>query len=198
MVNLFRSLLMLIGVIQIGSAVAFFLQWPVVTNLWPFVGTTPLTFIFVSSILAAAGASTLWASASANDGALAGIGLDYIAILAPPAIFTFRPGTGPTNSTMVLFGVLCAAGALFGLVLFLWSVRIPVNNALPTPGLVRVSFGVFVLALVIVSVRLIWQVPNAIPWRITPELSVVMGWMFMGAALYFAYGLLRPSWMRSQ
>jgi hypothetical protein len=32
---------------------------------------------------------------------------------------------------------------------------------------------------------------------ITPELSVVIGWMFVGAALYFVYGLLRPSWLNS-
>ena len=32
---------------------------------------------------------------------------------------------------------------------------------------------------------------------ITPELSVIMGWMFLGAAVYFAYGLLRPSWVNS-
>ncbi|MFN2125545.1 MAG: hypothetical protein ACK2UP_18775 [Candidatus Promineifilaceae bacterium] len=34
-------------------------------------------------------------------------------------------------------------------------------------------------------------------WMITPELSVVIGWMFVGAALYFVYGLLRPSWLNS-
>jgi hypothetical protein len=41
---------------------------------------------------------------------------------------------------------------------------------------------------------LILKVPDTIPWAITPELSVVMGWMFVGAAAYFVYGLLRPSW----
>jgi hypothetical protein len=50
------------------------------------------------------------------------------------------------------------------------------------------------VALLIVSTRLIMKVPHSIPWMITPELSVVIGWMFFGAALYFAYGLLRPSW----
>jgi hypothetical protein len=65
------------------------------------------------------------------------------------------------------------------------------------PRLVRWSFVVFIIALLIVSVQMILQVPNVIPWVITPELSVVIGWMFLGAAAYFIYALLRPSWFNS-
>jgi hypothetical protein len=49
----------------------------------------------------------------------------------------------------------------------------------------------------VVSTRLIFKVPNTIPWKITPELSVVIGGMFLGAAAYFVYALLRPSWVNS-
>ena len=76
-----RYFLFLICAVQLFFAAAFFLQLPFVVNLWPFPGTTPLTFIFISSIFAAAAASTLWAVASRTYGALAGIGLDYITIL---------------------------------------------------------------------------------------------------------------------
>jgi hypothetical protein len=65
------------------------------------------------------------------------------------------------------------------------------------PGLVRWSFIVLILALVIVAVQMILNVPNVLPWKITPELSVVIGWMFLGAALYFAYAIVRPSWLNS-
>lgn len=58
---------------------------------------------------------------------------------------------------------------------------------------VRWSFVVFVLALLFVSVRLWRQIPT-IPWPLTPELSLIVGYMFFGAAVYFVYGLLRPSW----
>jgi hypothetical protein len=50
------------------------------------------------------------------------------------------------------------------------------------------------IALWIVGGRLALKIPNSIPWSITPELSVVIGWMFLGASAYFAYGLLKPSW----
>jgi hypothetical protein len=79
----------------------------------------------------------------------------------------------------------------------MWSVRIPMKKTLPVPGVVRGAFVFFIIALLIVSTRLLLQVPNTIPWAITPDLSLVIGWMFIGAALYFVYGLLRPDWMNA-
>jgi hypothetical protein len=67
----------------------------------------------------------------------------------------------------------------------------------PAPRLVRWSFLVFVVALLVVGGRLVWKQPNVIPWTITPELSVVAGWIFLGAAAYFVYALLRPCWVNS-
>ena len=87
--------------------------------------------------------------------------------------------------------------ALFGLALFVWSRRIPLDLTPPMPTLVRWSFVVFVVGLVIVGGALVVQVPAVIPWAITPQLSVLIGWMFIGAAVYFLYGLLRPSWLNS-
>lgn len=192
-----RYFLFLVSVVQLFFAIAFFIQWPAAINLWPFEGTTPLTFIFISSIFAAAAAPTLWAAASEKYGALAGIGLDYLTILAPVSILSFQLGAVSGDSQMTLYGIACVIGAIFGLGLFLWSARIPLDRTPPMPAFVRGSFIVFILALLIVGGRLVLKVPNSIPWTITPELSVIMGWMFLGAALYFVYGLLRPSWWNS-
>ena len=192
-----RYLLFLIGAVQVFFAAALFWQWPFVVNLWPFPGTTPLTFIFIASIFAAAAAATLWAVVSRNLGALAGIGLDYMTILAPVAVLAFQLGWSSSSSQMTYYAIFCVIGVLFGLGLFLWSVRIPMDRTIPMPGPVRWSFIFFIVALLIVSGRLVMKVPNTMPWKITPELSVVIGWMFLGAAVYFFYGLLRPSWVNS-
>jgi hypothetical protein len=194
MTKIVRYLLILICIVQLVLAVAYFMQMPFATNLWPYPGTTPLTFIFISSIFAAAAASTLWAVLSGNYGALAGIGLDYMAILMPVAIFSFQLGAAGQGVRMIPYGVSCVFGVLFGLSLFLWSIRIPLDRSLAMPASVSWSFVIFIVALAIVSSRLIAKVPNVIPWKITPELSVVIGWMFVGAALYFIYALVRPSW----
>lgn len=197
MTRVVRYGLLFVCAVQFLLAIAFLLQVPFAIDLWPFPGTTPLTFIFISSIFAAAAASTLWATASRNYGALAGIGLDYMTILAPMAIFTLRLGANGDSSQFTTYGMACAFGVLFGLALFLWSVRIPIKETPPMPHLVRWSFAVFIVALLVVSIRLILRTPNVIPWTITPDLSLAIGWMFVGAAAYFAYGLLRPSWANS-
>ena len=197
MAKFVRYGLLLVCAVQFLLAAAFFFQLPFAVNLWPFPGTTPLTFIFVSSIFAAAAASTLWASASRNYGALAGIGLDYMAILAPMAVLTLQLGARSANSPFTGYGIACVFGVLFGLALLLWSVRLPIAKSPPMPILVRWSFIIFIVALLVVSTKLLLKTPNVIPWTITPDLSLAIGWMFVGAAAYFAYGLLRPSWASS-
>ncbi len=109
-------------------------------------------------------------------------------------MFTLRLGVSSGTSQVATFGIACALGALFGLALLVWSVRVSLDGALPMPGLVRWSFLLFIVALLTAAGLLLTRVPNVIPWSITPDLSVVIGWMFFGAATYFAYGLLRPGW----
>lgn len=189
-----RWLLIVIGVVQLGFALAFFVQWPPATALWPFPGTTPLTFIFLASIFAAAGASTLWAVASRQHGAFAGIAIDYIFILVPVTIYIGQLASTTGGAGLGLYAVACLLGVLFGVWLLFYSLRAPLDRSVPVPALVRWSFVIFVVALVLVSVQLIRQAPNILPWPVTPELSVLIGWMFFGALTYFVYGLARPSW----
>ena len=189
-----RYLLLLICAVQLFFAVAFFLQWPLAVNIWPFEGTTPLTYIFIASIFAAAAASTLWPIISRNYGALAGVGLDYLVILAPMSAYILWLGLAGDDPNKTIYGVICGLGALFGLGLFLWSRRLPMPDAaIPMPLLVSWSFVVFVAALLYTSGRLFLGIPT-IPWPLTPELSIIVGCIFLGAAAYFIYGLLRPSW----
>jgi hypothetical protein len=196
MIKIARIGMSVISIVQFFFAIAFFLQLPFAVNLWPFEGTTPLSFIFFSSIFAAAAASTLWATLSENYAALVGIALDYIAIFLPLAIYSIQLGLAGT-SRLISFGLIFLFGALFGLVLLFWSLRHPLDRSLPTPVSVRAAFGFFIIALAIVAFRLIIQVPNAFAWSLNPVLSVVIGWMFSGAAVYFVYALLRPGWINA-
>jgi hypothetical protein len=194
MTRIVRVFLFLVGVVQALFALAYFVQLPFAVRLWPFPGTTPLTFIFVASILAAAAASTLWVASSQQYGALAGIALDYLGIMAPLAVLAYAGGAIAGNPQLLLLGFGSVVGALFGAGMLLWSLPIPLDRTIRTPLLVRISFAIFVVGLLIVSARLLLGASNVIPWTITPELSTVIGWMFLGAALYFVYGLMRPVW----
>ncbi len=75
-----------------------------------------------------------------------------------------------------------------------WSWRQPLREALATPRPVVAAFGVFVVALVLAGTALVFRVPDIMPWPLTPELSVISGSMFLGAATYFGYGIARPRW----
>jgi hypothetical protein len=118
-------------------------------------------------------------------------------ILGPASVLSFQLGSSTGDPKLTAYGAACVVGTLFGLGLFLWSLRIPLDRRLPMPGIVRWSFIVFIGALLIVGIRLLLKTPDVIPWTITPVLSVVIAWIFLGAAVYFVYALLRPSWANS-
>jgi|FLYN01.1.fsa_nt_gi hypothetical protein len=196
----FRNLLFIVAIVQAISGIAFALQAPFVTQLWHSLlpGATPLSLTFAGSIFAAAAASTLWClMASTEDGALAGIALDYLVIFFPMSLYIFQMATTEGNSSLLVFAALCALGVVFGAILYFLTRNIPIRDMRPQPRLVRLSFGFFILALVVVGGAMVLRVPNVMPWPISTDESVIYGWMFLGAATYFAYSLLRPSWANS-
>jgi len=193
----FRYFLMLISAIQLFFAIAYIFQFPFAVAMWPLGYTSTMSFIFVGSIFAAAAASTFWCAISREDGALAGIALDYLTIFGPMAIFAFQIARGSRSGALQLFGVACVIGAVFGAAMFLWSRRIPIKDTRPQPRVVRYAFIFFIGALVLAGSTLVTKTPNILPWSVTSEGSVVYGWIFFGAATYFTYSVLRPSWHNS-
>jgi hypothetical protein len=194
----FRIILFIIAIVQAIFGIAFALRVPVVVQLWHSIlpDATPLSLSFVGSIFAAAAASTLWCLAVADeDGGLAGVALDYLVILFPVSLFTLQIAEGSTS--VLIFAVLCVLGVVFGAALFFLSRNIPIRAMRPQPRFVRLSFGFFIVALVIVGGSMVLKVPNVMPWTTSTNESVIYGWMFIGAAVYFVYSLLRPSWGNS-
>ena len=100
-----RYFLLALGVVQLALTAALLVQWQPLIDLWPFANTTPLTFIFVASIVVAAAASTLWAAATENYGALAGIGLDYLTIFS--ALTVIMASLASIDDVRRITGWLC-------------------------------------------------------------------------------------------
>ena len=183
-----------VAVVQTVFGAGFVLQVPGFTTLWPFEGTTPLSYALIGSFVLAAAASTVWCLVVRSDRGFAGIAVDYFAILAPFTLIALARVLDDAGAPMLAFGVACAAGLALGAVLLRWSLSHPYSDDRPMPRLVRWSFVVFVAALVIVGSMLVVQVPNVLPWTVTPELSTLFGFLFLGAASYFAFGLSDPRW----
>jgi hypothetical protein len=193
----FRYVMFIACGVQAFFAVAFIFQWPIARNLWPLSYTSQMTYIFIGSIFAAAAASTVWCLLAKEDGALAGVALDYFTIFTPMSIFVFQLASRSGSQKLMTFGIVCVAGALFGLGLLLWSIRIPIRDPRPMPRLVRISFIIFIIGLIIAGGQLVLKFPSILPWQVNVDGQIIYGWMFLGAAAYFTYAVLRPSWHNS-
>ena len=186
-------LLLVLAAAQAVVAVLFFSRAPVVIDMWPLPATGEMSLNLIAALLAAASASTAWAVLWGEPASLVGIALDYIVIFVPLLAFALvlDPALGGGVSTLAFasFG-----GLLAGSWMLRWSWgREPIDPR-PTPAIVRGAFVVFVVALVLVGGSLVAGVSGILPWSVSRELSTVAGIMFLGAASYFAYGVVRPRW----
>ena len=193
MPTLLRRTMLVAAAVQALTAALLIWHPPWMTDVWPFEGTTDLTFIFVASIAAAAAASLAWSCLWGETGSLAGIGLDGVTILWPLVAWLLLLDPEFGGGVTMFLGLLVAT-ALFFTWMLGYSLGAPIHDPRPTPRPVLVAFGVFVATLLVVAALLLAGTPDVLPWRLTRELSVVAGLLFLGAASYFGYGLLRPSW----
>jgi hypothetical protein len=195
MQRVLRPLMYAMCGVQTLLALGFIFQWAPVTNLWPLPYSNPTTYLFFGSILAASVASTLWCLLNREDGALAGVFLDYATIFVPVAIFAHQISS--RYSDVRTLTIVSVALAVLGVALFAYTARIPLRDARPTPGPIRWMFGVFVILLVLVGGQLVLGATNILPWNVTLTGQIIYGWMFLGAAAYFAYGVIRPRWQNA-
>lgn len=191
----YKMLISIFAVIQGLVGIAFAFQVSAVTSIWVFPNTTPLSFLFIGSIFVAAAASTLWVVYADEPAALTGIGLDYVVILLPVSILSLQIANG--QPSLIVYAVLCLIGVAYGAYMIYMGSRVPFKDKRPTPQPVRLAFVIFIVALLIVGGSLVHRNPGIMPWGMTVEQGVVYGWMFLGAASYFVYALLRPGWHNS-
>ncbi len=180
---------------QATLALGFIFQWAPITDLWPLPYTNSTTYLFIGSIIAAAFASTLWCLLQREVGALAGVFLDLATIFAPVAIFTYQ--ISDRNPSLRTFSMVSLLMAVFGLAMVAYTIRIPYRDTRPTPRPLRWMFGVFLVALIVAGGQLVLGAPNVLPWDVNLSGRIVYGWIFLGAAAYFAYGLIRPRWQNA-
>ena len=189
----YRTVLLVIGLGVLLLALGFRMHADWVLMMWP-VPSGPLSDIFVASIFAAIGGPLIWIAATSEKAAIVSGSADLLVVNAgmTGTAFWFWSTTG--NAKLLGFGlftllmtVLCA--------LVCWKLRhVPFKNNRPTPLVVRIAFGAFALLLAVSATRLILIVPNTFPWPLGPETSMFYGFIFLGAMVYFLYGMVFPVW----
>jgi hypothetical protein len=173
--------------------VGFGLNLPWATSLWPW-PDGKFSYLFVGSILAAASVAFIWIGITGEWGAMAAGTLTTLATTAGISVYTFLLAAGQGRRELVPYAVGAAISAVISLAAFFWSRRYAILDTRAMPPLLRVSYVVFVIALVLAATALILQAPAIFPWPLNPDSSVVFGWIFVGDAFYFLYSLLNPRW----
>jgi len=185
------------GLIHFVLAAGFFFQQAWATALWP-LPDTPLSYAFIASILAGGGAPLIWIGLSGELAALAGYGLGFGIMYAgmglSALLFYVRDQTAALGWYALVMGVLAAIGGIF----FFSTRRSRYAQASqPTPRIVRLAFIAEVAVLAAAGMLLVLKVPNTLPWNLSPESSVLYGWVFIGLAFYYLYAVLNPQWIHA-
>jgi hypothetical protein len=172
-------------------AIGFIFRVPTVLRLWPWQDGR-YSYLFIGSILAAVSAAAIWIGQTGQLGSLPAGALNIFVIALTTSLYFFN-GAAEGRSEMLPLGLLSLFMAFVSYAAFFWSRRLPLTDTRPTPMPVRISFGIFIAALLLAGGCLILRQP-IFPWDLKPDSSVIFGCIFLGDAFYFLYGLLRPHW----
>lgn len=191
-----RLILVIWGVFMLALAAGFALQEPLATALWPWPDGR-LSYLFVGSILAAAGLPVIWIGLSGELGAQRAGALDFALSFAgiTATLWLFYQNG---REELIMPMLITADATLLNLVIYFYSRAIRFRDERETPGLVRWSFLLFALILIAVGVWLLLRQPFIFPWPLKAETSMVIGWIFLGAAVYFLHGVFYPHWANAK
>ncbi len=190
--------LTLSGLVFLCLAIAFLLEQPWATALWPWM-TYRLSKVFIASILAAIAAPILWIGRSREFAAITGGAVNLFVTFSGMAAYSFvAVAENSARRGILAFGVVCAAAALISLAMAFWARRLSFKDTRRLPMPVKISFGAFAIILMIIGLALVRAQPNIFPWILSRDLSVLYGLIFLGAACYFLYGFLVPLWGNAQ
>lgn len=191
-----RVILIAWGLLLLALTVGFALQAPWAIALWPWPDGR-LSYLFVASILAAVALPIIWIGGSGELAAQRAGALDFLLSFAGIAA-TLGSLYMVGRTELYIFTLAALAAAVANLLVYLTSRRTAFRDRRPTPALVYFSFTLFALLLTLVGGGLLLQLPVIFPWPLKPETSVLFGWIYLGAAVYFLHGVYNPYWANAK
>lgn len=218
-----RATLIIAGIAGLLLAVGYYVQWSRLADFWPWAGmeTTEtdaptsiygygygtdtssdsdagdlprLSYYFLSSIWAAIALPNLWIGLTREYAAVVGGAINLTIMFGALAIYLLQSYAAHDHDRLLFAALACMGGAATSVGLGIWAWRFDFRDQRPLPGPVRWAFALFAVTLILVGGALILKRPRVFPWPLDAEVSVVYGWIFMGAAAYFAYALWNPRW----
>jgi hypothetical protein len=184
--------MLVLALADLVLGVGLFVQAPWATALWPFT-EQPLDYVVLSSFLVAGFGTVLWIGRSQEWGALRGALLDVALFTGGAAVWlAARYATDGDSAALVRAGAFAVATvAELALLARVW--RVPIRDTRPADLVLRASFALFALVLLLSGGALLLRLPIW-PWQLAPASSTLLGFLFAGSCVYFLHGLARPSW----
>jgi hypothetical protein len=191
-----RPALLALGLLALALAAGMILRLAWATALWPW-PDTPLSYLFLGSILAAIGAPLAWIAISGEVGAAVAGALNLAVMWGGFALTLLVLAAHRGDARLALFGTLYALAVVVAAAVYALSRRHPIRQPRPVPRPVRGSFVVFAAVLALAAGALLLRLPHVFPWPLRADSSVLFGCIFLGNMTYFAHGWLRPSWQNA-
>ncbi len=188
-----RGILLIVGIAATAISLGFIARLPLATALWPW-PDSPLSYLFLASIGLAIAVPVLWIGLVGDLGAARGGAINVAVGSLGSALAMFAIAQTKGDPAVLRSALVLAIVGLLSIGLFFLTRTIPIQDKRPAPGLALASFAVFGVVLVLASAALLLKTPNIFPWPLLPESSVIFGWIFLGNACYFFYGVAFPSW----
>jgi hypothetical protein len=187
-----RIALTVSGLLGIVVAGGFFAQVTWATTLWPW-PVAPLSYAFIASILAAIAIPVLWIAVSGETAAMLGGAANLAVMYAGMFVYVLTIAGDAGEPQLWPYAVVFAVAGAISAVAIARTRHDAWRDPRPTPAPVRRSFAAFAVILTAVGIALICRA-DIFPWTLPSESSVMFGLVYLGAAVYFLYGVLRPHW----
>jgi hypothetical protein len=184
------------GLATLVLSVAFVDQASWAVDLWPW-EVSPLSYVFIASILAAIALPVIWIGVSGELAAMQAGAIDLAITYGGFTVYLVTLLGDEGQPALGAYVAVFALGFVAMVVTFARTRRIEWLDPRPMPGTVRASFGVFAVALVAFGTALVFHA-DVFPWDLSDEASVMFGFIYLGAAAYFVWGYLHPAWPNAQ
>lgn len=197
--------MLILAALNLALGAGLFFDAPWAAALWPWTDQ-PLDRVVLSSFLVAGAGTVAWIGLSAEWGAMVGALLDVGLFHAGAGLWFFdrwRRGEIPTpnavdppaTTALGLYAAVFAALFVVELVALRAVWGRPIRDGRPADRLLIGSFAVFALVLLVTGGMLVLHQPIW-PWPLGEASSALLGFLFLGSAVYFLHGLRRPGWHR--
>ncbi len=185
------------GLFFLALAFGFALQSPWVTWLWDW-SDAPMTYVFLAALLASYGAGSMlmvwleeWGAAIGGSIAVAiafgGFAITAVVIMLSDGGFDLAVHA----AVMAVIAILAIGTAFTGL-------NGPSKASCPLPRGLRRIYFVLAPLLFLIGIELILHLPAILPWPLTWQTSLLLGWILIGFAFNYAYVALRGDWAAGQ